>query len=239
MIDPRFREALRKAHVDGDGEAVADIWRKVANGQMPVEETLAWAKTVGDWITETNEPSPSRTPEGEPMPLTRVDRIHAALAVTGWAEPTRDSLSDEYHLLQFATKYSNVQRTAATAIWQLIHRGKASQRTREEWLDYVAKGITETKLPDGANRRGDAMLQPIGLKGHEHGQLEVLVKILLQWMVALPKDAYSKHSRFHTVSLRKRLQAISVIPEGLTEEEEKKWERVIRDEKRALKITSK
>jgi hypothetical protein len=136
-------------------------------------------------------------------------------------------------------KYSNVQRTAATAIWQLIHLGKASQRTREEWLDYVAKGIAETELPDGANRRGDAMLKPIGLKGHEHGKLEVLVKILLQWMVALRKDAYSKNSRSHTVSLRERLQAISVIPEVLTVEEEKKWERIIRDEKRALKITSK
>jgi hypothetical protein len=239
MIDPRFREALRKAHVDGDGEAVADIWRKIADDEISVEETLAWAKTVADWITETNEPLPSREPEGEPMPFTRVDRIHAALTVAGWVEPTRDSLSDEYHLLKFATKYSNVQRTAATAIWQLIHRGKASQRTREEWLDYVAKGITEAELPDGANRRGDAMLKPIGLKGHEHGQLEVLVKILLQWMVALRKDAYSKSSRSHTVSLRKRLQAINVIPEDITEEEEKKWERIIRDEKLALKITSK
>ena len=227
------------------GRRIVEMVRSGAVAPTPVdvgalvEETLAWAKTVANWITETNEPLPLREPEGEPMPFTRVDRIHAALTVSGWVEPTRDSLSDEYHLLKFATKYSNVQRTAATAIWQLIHRGKASQRTREEWLDYVAKGIAEAELPDGANRRGDAMLKPIGLKGHEHGQLEVLAKILLQWMVALPKEAYSKHARCHTVSLRQRLQAIGVIPEDLTEEEKKKWERLIRDEKRAFKIKSK
>jgi len=249
MSDHDFTAALHKAHVEGNGEAVADIWRKIADGEMSEAETLAWAKAVGEWIASTNDPSRSRTLSGEPLPqallpkpadnISRVGRIHAALAVAGWAEPALDSLSDEHHLLHFAMKNSNLQRTAATAVWQLISDGRASQGTREEWLDYVSKGITGTKPPEVANRRGDAMLQPIGLKGHKHGQLDVLVKVLLQWMLAVPKNVYSDYSRFHTVSLRKRLQAISVIPESLTEGEEKKWERLIRDEKSALKKTSK
>jgi hypothetical protein len=38
-----FMVALHKAHVDGNGEAVADIRRKIADGELSTEETLAWA----------------------------------------------------------------------------------------------------------------------------------------------------------------------------------------------------
>lgn len=197
MIDRRFREALRKAHVDGDGEAVADIWRKVANSQMSVEETLAWAKTVGDWITETDEPSRTHTPSGEPMPqvkqstpVPRVARIHAALAVTGWAEPALDSLTDEQHILKLAKKDL---RPASTIIWWMIAEGSASQGTREEWLDHVAKGVNEVNQSGTKERRGDKMIAKLGLSAQALAEDKTLILIACRAMFKFPKQMYSKY----------------------------------------------
>lgn len=194
MIDPRFREPLRKAHVEGDGEAVAEIWRKIADDEMSVEETLAWAKTVANWITETNETLPSRAPEGEPMPqgslenarVSRVARIHAALAVTGWAEPALDSLADEQHILSLAKKGL---RPAATLIYALIAEGKASQITREDWLDHISAGINEVNQSENKAHRGDQMILKLGLMGRERADKGLIV-IAIRVMLKFPKKMY-------------------------------------------------
>ena len=194
MIDPRFREALRKAHVEGDGEAVTDIWRKVADDEMSDEETLAWTKTVADWITKTGDPSPSRAPEGKPVPqgslenarVSRVARIHAALAVTGWAEPSLDSLADEQHILSLAKKGL---RPAATLIYALIAEGKASQITREDWLDHISDGINEVNQSENKARRGDQMIYKLGLSGRERADKDLIV-IAIRVMLSFPKKMY-------------------------------------------------
>ncbi len=220
MTDVDFEAALYRAHVQGDGRAVADIWRKVANGDLTDVETLTWAKAVGEWITSVGS-------------APRVAHIHAALAVSGWAEPSLDSLSDEHLLLKLAMENSNLTRTAATAVWTLIASGKASQGTREQWLDFVAKGVsTEVKLRVEPKRRGERLISQLGLSGKLHEMDVAFVRTLLPYLIGVPKDVHSRDARGHTVALRKRLQAICVIPEGLTQAKAAKWDRVIRDAKR-------
>ncbi len=244
MIDARFREALRKAHVDGDGEAVAEIWRQIADDEMSVEETLAWAKTVADWITSADDPSRAHTPSGEPIPqrflpkgnapMSRVARIHAALAVTGWAEPSLDSLGDENWLLQLALKNWHGRRVAATAVYKLIAEGKASQGTRETWLDFISKRIVALPKSAEANLRGNELIAPLGLAGFEFGQLKFLVLAMLEYMLAVEGKYYSTNKKGHTAALRKRLQVLGVLPDKLKTEEIAYWEKIIRDEKRAI-----
>lgn len=220
MIDPRFREALRKAHVEGDSKAVADIWRKVADGKMSVEETLAWTKTVGDWITEINEPSRLQTPEGAPMPqgssenapMSRVARIHAALAVTGWAEPSLDSLTDEFHILQLAKEGL---RPASTIIWWMIAEGSASQGTREDWLDHVAKGINEVNQSGTKDRRGDKMLAKLGLSAQALAEDKTLILIACRAMFKFPKQMYSVEPHKYVSELILRLQKMGLVGEKM------------------------
>jgi hypothetical protein len=236
MIDRRFREALRKAHVNGDGEAVADIWRKVANSQMSVEETLAWAKTVGDWITSADDPSRARTPSGEPVPqgflpkrnarMSRVARIHAALAATGWAEPSLDSLTDEQHILQLAKKGL---RPAATVIWWLIAEGNASQGTREDWLDHVAKGIDTDNQTYKRKHRGDDVLGRLGLSGQALAEDKALIVIACRVMFKFPKVMYSVDPRKYVSELITRLRKMGLLGE-LDDEERLKWEEFVRRE---------
>jgi len=218
MIDPRFREALRKAHVDGDGEAVADIWRKIADDEMSDADTLAWAKTVGDWITSADDPSRARTPSGEPItqafrpkgnaPMSRVARIHAALAVTGWAEPALDSLTDEFHILQLAKKGL---RPAATVIWWLIAEGNASQGTREDWLDHVAKGIDFENQTYKRKHRGDDMLGRLGLSGQALAEDKALILITCRVMFKFPKVMYSIDPRKYVSEIITRLQKMEML----------------------------
>lgn len=244
MSDHDFKAALHKAHVDGNGEAVADIWREIANGEMSDAETLAWAKEAAVWITSADDPSRARTPSGEPIPegllpkgnapMSRVARLHAALAVTGWAEPSLDSLGDENWLLQLALKNWHGRRVAATAVYKLIAEGKASQGTRETWLDFISKRIVALPKSTEANLRGNELLEPLGLAGFEFGKLKFLVLAMLEYMLKVPGTNYSTTKKGHTTALRQKLQVICVLPHELDPGEIAYWEKIIRDEKRAI-----
>lgn len=244
MNDHDFIKALREAHVDGNGEAVAYIWRKIADGKMSDADTLAWAREVAGWIISADDPSRTRTPSGEPItqaflpkgnvPMSRVARIHAALAATGWAEPSLDSLGDENWLLRLALKNWHGRRVAATAVYKLIAEGKASQGTRETWLDFISKRIVALPKSAEANLRGNELIVPLGLAGFEFGQLKFLVLAMLEYMLAVEGKYYSTNKKGHTAALRKRLQELGVLPDKLETEEIAYWEKIIRDEKRAI-----
>ena len=181
-----FQAALHKAHVDGNGEAVADIWRKIADNEMSDADTLAWAKTVADWITSTEDPSSANTLIGEPVsqalttqpsvPISSVARIHAALAVAGSAEPALDSPTDHdhgddhgddhdhrdpdglaYDLMKAICHKS--ERLTAEKIWRAIANGEAHDYTKLTWVEHVASELV-VELID--NRSLDKRLR--GLK---------------------------------------------------------------------------
>ena len=244
MSDHDFTAALHKAHVDGNGEAVADIWREIANGEMSDADTLTWAKEVAVWITSIDDPSLAHTPSGEPIPqaflpkasapMSRVARIHAALSVAGWAEPALDSLADENWLLQLAMRNWHGQRVAATTVYNLIAAGKASQGTRETWLDFISKGIAAVPKSAEANLRANELLKPLGLAGFEFGKLKLLVLKMLEHMLAVPGTNYSTNKKGHTAALRQKLQVIGVLPDKLDPGDIAYWEKIIRDEKRAI-----
>jgi hypothetical protein len=197
MSDHDFKAALHKAHVDGNGAAVAEIWREISDGEMSDADTLAWAKEVAVWITSTDAPSCATTLSGEPIPqvkqstpVSRVARIHAALAVTGWAEPALDSLTDELHILKLAKKGL---RPASTIIWWMIAEGSASQGTREEWLDHVAKGVNEVNQSGTKERRGDKMIAKLGLSAQALAEDKTLILIACRAMFKFPKQMYSRY----------------------------------------------
>ena len=184
-----FTAALRKAHDEGDGEAVADIWHKIADGEMSDADTLAWAKTVSEWICSTNDRS--RALSGEPVsqalitqpngPISRVARIHAALAVAGWTEPALDSPTDDdhgddhdhgdpdgiaYDLMKAIGHKS--ERLTAEKIWRAIANGEAHDHTKLTWVEHVASELV-VELIDNASLddrlRGLQALNATGLWG--------------------------------------------------------------------------
>lgn len=236
MSDHDFTAALAKAHLKGNGEAVAYIWRKIADGKMSDVDTLAWTKEVAGWITSADEPSRARSPSGEPIPkgllpkgnapMSRVARIHAALAVTGWAEPSLDSLTDEQHILQLAKKGL---RPAATVIWWLIAEGNASQGTREDWLDHVAKGIDTDNQTYKRKHRGDDVLGRLGLSGQALAEDKALIVIACRVMFKFPKVMYSVDPRKYVSELITRLRKMGLLGE-LDDAERLKWEEFVRRE---------
>ena len=189
MIDRRFREALREAHYDGNGEAVADIWREIANGEMSDAETLAWAKTVSEWIGSANDRSQGLSDEPvsqalttQPSgPISRVARIQAALAVAGWTEPALDGPTDHgddhdhdhgdpdglaYDLMKAIGHKS--ERLTAEKIWRAIANGEAHDYTKLTWVEHVASELV-VELIDNASLndrlRGLHALNATGLWG--------------------------------------------------------------------------
>jgi hypothetical protein len=235
MSDHEFKTALHKAHVDGNGAAVAEIWRKIADGEMSDADTLAWAKEVAVWITSTDYPSRETSLSGEAItpvkqskPVPRVARIHAALTVTGWAEPALDSLTDEFHILQLAKEGL---RPAATIIWWLLAKGNASQGTREEWLDHVAAGVDKENQLNREKRRGDYMLGPLGLAGHALADDKALVLLACRVMFNFPTVMYSDDPRKYVSELMQRLQDTGLM-KITTHRENVDWQQYIRRELR-------
>lgn len=228
MSDRDFKAALHKAHYHGNGEAVADIWREIADGKMSDADTLAWAKEVAGWITSADDPSRTRTPSGEPItqafrpkgnaPMSRVARIHAALAVTGWAEPALDNLTDEFHILQLAMEGL---RPASTIIWWMIAEGSASQGTREEWLDHVAKGVNEVNQSGTKDRRGDKMIAKLGLSAQALAEDKTLILIACRAMFKFPKRMYSVEPHKYVSELIRRLQIMGLVGKDIEEEDRK------------------
>ncbi len=220
MSEHDFTAALAKSHLKGNGEAVADIWCKIADREMSDAETLAWARQVAGWITSCDDPSRARTPSGEPIPqgfmpkgntpMSRVARIHAALAVTGWAEPSLDNLADEHHILQLAKEGL---RPAATIIWWMIAEGSASQGTREDWLDHVAKGINAEIQSGNKIRRGDNMIAKLGLSGQALAKDKTLILIACRAMFKFPKQMYSVEPHRYVSELIQRLQTMGLVGE--------------------------
>ncbi len=186
MSDHDFTAALHEAYDEGNGEAVAGIWRKIADGEMSDAETLAWAKEVAVWITSTDDPSRATSLSGEPIqqvkqstPVPRVTRIHAALAVTGWVEPSMGSLTDDDHGddhgdpdglaydLMTAIGHRS-ERLAAEIIWRAIANGKAHDNTKLTWVEHVASELVGNLIDNASlddRLRGLQALNATGLWG--------------------------------------------------------------------------
>ena len=191
MSDHDFTAALHEAYDEGNGEAVAGIWRKIADGEMSDAETLAWAKTVSEWIGSAN--GPSRALNGEPVsqaliaqpsgPISSGARIHAAHAVTGWAEPALDSptygdgdhCDDDDHGDPDGLAYDLMtaighrsERLAAEIIWRAIANGKAHDNTKLTWVEHVASELVGNLIDNASlddRLRGLQALNATGLWG--------------------------------------------------------------------------
>lgn len=189
MSDHDFTAALHKAHYDGNGEAVSGIWREIADGKMSDADTLAWAKTVSEWIGSANDRSQGLSDEPvsqalttQPSgPIARVARIHAALAVAGWTEPPLDGPTDHgddhhhdhvdpdglaYDLMKAIGHKS--ERLTAEKIWRAIANGEAHDYTKLTWVEHVASELV-VELIDNASLndrlRGLHALNATGLWG--------------------------------------------------------------------------
>lgn len=208
MSDHDFKTALQKAHVDGDGEAVARIWRDIADGEMSDAETLAWAKEVAVWITSTDDLSGTRTPSDKPISealfpkpdahISSVERVQAALAVCGLTEPALDNLNDDDddgHIdydghdpdgfgrqLNYL-KGSSTFRLEAEKVWRAIASGDADDGTKLEWVEHVASKLVAHLIEDDAlddRLRGLQALNATGLGGaaHPYAGLRDHIKLL-------------------------------------------------------------
>lgn len=121
--------------------------QSIAREELTDTSTLAWAKLVAEWIVGPQEgvarqQGGLKAADKPSKPLGRTGRIHAALAVAGWAEPALDTVDDDYLLLICAMEGL---RPAVAIVWHLIATGKATQGMREQWLDYVARRVVKCR----------------------------------------------------------------------------------------------
>lgn len=117
---------IGQAHLRGDGQAVQAVWLAIAREELTDTSTLAWTKLVAEWIVGPQEDVARqkgglKAADKPSQPLDRTGRIHAALAVAGWAEPALDTVDDDYLLLRCALEGL---RPAAALVWHLIATGK-------------------------------------------------------------------------------------------------------------------
>ena len=164
-----FMTRIAHAHLRGDGQAVKAIWLAIAREELTDTSTLAWAKLVAEWIVGPQEgvarqQGGLKAADKPSQPLDRTGRIHAALAVTGWAEPALDTLDDGHLLLMCAMEGL---RPAAALVWHLIATGKATQGMREQWLDHVASRVVNAEKTPPSNKavRPNAFMGAIGMSG--------------------------------------------------------------------------
>ncbi len=231
---------LARAHIRGLGDEVMRVWRMISEEQLSDETALAWVRVVAEWITTTDSPARTRTPGGAEVPkallpkpgapVPRVARIHAALVISGWAEPQLDTLDDDYLILCFAKAGL---RSAAEGVWALIATGKAAQGIREEWLDHVAKGVNDVNrdITVGVNRRGDAMLSKLGLSGKRKGTSQrETCEIIYRVVAMFPQAAYEAQEHKYVSAIIKLMQKLGALEENLSDQKLEEWKSFIRKE---------
>jgi len=169
LVTEDFVTRIAQAHLRGDGQAVQAVWLAIAREELTDTSTLAWTKLVAEWIVGPQEDVARlkgglKAADKPSQPLDRTGRIHAALAVAGWAEPALDTVDDDYLLLRCALEGL---RPAAALVWHLIATGKATQGMREQWLDHVASRVVNADKTKPTNKaaRPNAFMGAAGMSG--------------------------------------------------------------------------
>lgn len=235
LVTEDFVTRIAQAHLRGDGQAVQAVWLAIAREELTDTSTLAWTKLVAEWIVGPQEDVARlkgglKAADKPSQPLDRTGRIHAALAVAGWAEPALDTVDDDYLLLRCALEGL---RPAAALVWHLIATGKATQGMREQWLDHVASRVVNADKTKPTNKaaRPNAFMGAVGMSGKtkmtkstEHAA------ILIQIIAKFPKRLYETDSTAFITEILTRMQRIGIFAEDISERELQNWERFIRSE---------
>lgn len=226
---------IARGHLQGKGHGVQEVWLTIAREELTDASTLAWAKLVAEWIVGPQE-GVARQQGGlkatdKPFaPLDRTGRVHAALAISGWAEPDLDTLDDDHLLLKCAMEGL---RPAAALVWHLIATGKATQGMRERWLDHVASRVVNADKTPPTNKaaRPNAFMGAVGMSGKtkmtksaEHAA--ILIRIIAEF----PRRMYAADDPAFIREVLKRMQRIGIFAEDLSEVALQNWARFIRDE---------
>lgn len=215
MSDHEFTAALAKAHDEGNGEAVAGIWRAIADDKISDADALAWAKEVAVWITSAN--NRTRALSGEPVSqalttqpsgsISSMARIHAALAVAGWTEPALDSPTNHdhgdadnhgdpdglaYELMKAIGRKSG--RLTAEKIWRAIANGEAHDYTKLTWVEHVASKLVVELIDNDSlddRLRGQTALNAVGLWGivDTYAELRSYIQMVADFRELAGRDA--------------------------------------------------
>lgn len=230
-----LKERLGRAYLIGEGGAVLSIWRCIAQRKLSTTSALDWARMVAEWICGTPdnvEPEHGGLQKLEKpyAPTGRTERIHAALALTGWAEPRMDRLGDQQLLLICA---QSGLKAAAERVWELVATGKATLELREQWLNFVAVRVHGVRKDSDltAKNRPDAYMRAVCLSGRSHmSPTADDVAIFCTIAAKFPKQLYSKQERKFVSTLLTRMQEIGLLSKDLDKKTRSKWERRIREE---------
>ena len=230
-----FMTRIAHAHLRGDGQAVKATWLAIAREELTDTSTLAWAKLVAEWIVGPQEgvarqQGGLKAADKPSQPLDRTGRIHAALAVTGWAEPALDTLDDGHLLLMCAMEGL---RPAAALVWHLIATGKATQGMREQWLDHVASRVVNAEKTPPSNKaaRPNAFMGAIGMSGKtkmtksaEHAA------ILIQVMAKFPRRLYAADDCAFIEDVLTRMKVLGIFAADVSKKQLQNWRRFIHAE---------
>lgn len=199
-----FKTRIARAYLKGEGQAVFEMWRAIAQGSVLDNDALKWVREIALFIVGDAA--------GRATPPSRLEKIHTSLAVSGFAEPQLDTLDDEQLLLVCAMEGL---RGAAEQIWRLIGEGKATHGIREQWLDHVSAGVSKFLQSSDdvqSNRRGDALLKPLGLAGKKKASARNdLVAAIFHVMQKFPSEFYASEEHRYISTLITRLEQIGAI----------------------------